>query len=171
MRLSYPLILAARPFPAHADLDYLARYTHRVALTNDRLLRVRDGIVHVRWRDYAQGGRKKVLRLEATHLLRRFLLHVLPCRFRRIHHYGVLANRHKAVKLAACRRYFGLNPARPVVGSAAAVDSTLRLLRRIGIEPDRCRVCGGKRIRQEPIAPTPSLPQARAPTAAGRLRR
>lgn len=67
-------------------LDYLARYTHRVALTNDRLLGLEDGVVRLRWRDYAHGGKKKTLRLAAEDLLLRFMLHVLPRSFCRVRH-------------------------------------------------------------------------------------
>jgi len=159
------VVYAKKPFAGPRKvLDYLARYTHRVALTNNRLLDLRHGIVHLRWRDYAHGGKKKVLRLAGTDLLRRFLLHVLPRGFRRVRHYGLLGNRHKAIKLASCRRYFGS----PIRGTATdeptSVDSTSAVLRRLGIEPDRCDACGSRRIRREPLAPTPIPTRARAPT-------
>jgi hypothetical protein len=159
------VVYAKKPFAGPRKvLEYLARYTHRVALTNDRLLGLRDGMVRLRWRDCARGGKKKTLRLPATDLLRRFLLHVLPHGFCRVRHYGLLGNRHKATKLAACRRYFG--SAEPNSRSAAHSDRepTVAILRRIGINPDRCHVCGGQRIQREPLAPVAVDPRARAPT-------
>ena len=154
------VVYAKKPFGSpQRVLDYLARYTHRVALTNDRLLGLQDGLVRLRWRDSAHGGKKKVLRLPATELLRRFVLHVLPRGFHRVRHYGLLGNRHKTTKLAACRRYFG-TPSEP----ASPVDSAA-ILRRIGIDPDRCPACGNVGLRRAPIPPKPPRCRARAPTA------
>ena len=80
--------------PEHV-LAYLGRYTHRVALSNDRLLALREGRVCFRWRDYADGDRVKVMDLAADEFLRRFLLHVVPDGFVRIRHFGLLANRRR----------------------------------------------------------------------------
>jgi hypothetical protein len=162
------VVYAKKPFagPRHV-LDYLARYTHRVALTNNRLLGIDRDLVRLRWRDYARGGKKSVLQLQATDLLSRFLLHVLPRGFQRVRHYGLLGNRYKATKLAACRHYFGI-----VATTASATDprddtdtATVAILARLGIDPDRCHACGSRRIRREPLLPTPIVPRARAPTA------
>jgi hypothetical protein len=98
------IVYAKRPFAGPAQvLEYLGRYTHRVALSNDRLLRFDDGAVHFAWRDYADHDRRKVLRLGVDEFLRRFLLHVLPAGFLRIRHFGLLANRRKADAFARCR--------------------------------------------------------------------
>jgi hypothetical protein len=161
------VVYAKKPFAGPRKvLEYLARYTHRVALTNNRLLGLRDGIVRLRWRDYARGGKKKTLRLSATDLLGRFLLHVLPRGFCRERHYGLLGNRHKAVKLAACRRYFGTPNPRNQPDKPADLDPTTVLLNRLGIDPDRCHACGSRRIRRVPVAPISIRPRARAPTRA-----
>jgi hypothetical protein len=144
-------------------LEYLARYTHRVALTNNRLLGLHNGTVQLRWRDYAHRGKKKVLRLSAKDLLRRFLLHVLPRGFHRVRHYGLLGNRHKTVKLAACRRYFGIVH-RDTSDEQKTADQTIGLLRRMGIESDRCQACGSRRILREQVAPLLICPRARGPT-------
>jgi hypothetical protein len=84
-------------------LRYLARYTHRVAISNHRLLSVADGHVTFRWKDYAHGGKKKQMTLTAGEFLRRFLLHLLPKGFVRIRHFGFLANRQRKVLLEKCR--------------------------------------------------------------------
>jgi hypothetical protein len=91
-------------------LQYLGRYTHRVALSNDRLVAFDGEHVRFRWRDYAHGNRLKILTLEAPEFIRRFLLHVLPKGLMRIRHYGLTANRSKAGKLAAARAALKLLP-------------------------------------------------------------
>ena len=84
-------------------LKYLARYTHRVAISNRRLLSMEDGRVTFEYKDYADGNKTKVMTLEATEFIRRFLLHILPSGFVRIRQFGFLANRARGKKLALCR--------------------------------------------------------------------
>lgn len=79
-------------------------YTHRVAIANSRLVAIADGTVTFRWKDYRHHDRQKVMTLGADEFIRRFLLHILPDGFQRIRHYGLLGNRHRAAKLARCRR-------------------------------------------------------------------
>jgi hypothetical protein len=84
-------------------LKYLARYTHRVAISNGRLVKVEENQVFFRWKDYADGNRQKVMALETVEFIRRFLLHVVPSGFVRIRHYGLMGNRVRAENLARCR--------------------------------------------------------------------
>jgi len=84
-------------------LAYLARYTHRVAIANSRLVSFDDGHVAFRYKDYAHGGQQRILTLQPVEFLRRFLLHVLPRGFVRIRHYGLLANSCRRQKIALCR--------------------------------------------------------------------
>ena len=84
-------------------LKYLARYTHRVAITNRRLLALEDGRVTFRWKDYAHGNRQRLMTLDAVEFIRRFLLHILPAGFQRLRHYGLLAHRVRQAKLGRCR--------------------------------------------------------------------
>jgi len=122
--------------PEHV-LAYLGRYTHRVALSNDRLVTLADGHVRFRWRDYADGDRVKVMDLDVDEFLRRFLLHVVPDGFVRIRHFGLLANRRRAAALAQCRAL--LAPPPPPV---APPESVRDLLRRVtGVDIARCPVC------------------------------
>lgn len=103
------VVYAKRPFGnATCVLKYLAQYTHRVAISNSRLLSYRDGNVTFRYKDYAQESRRRTMTLAAAEFIRRFLLHVLPDGFMRIRHYGYLANRHRREKLATCRRLLGV---------------------------------------------------------------
>jgi hypothetical protein len=84
-------------------LKYLARYTHRVAISNRRLLALEDGHVTFRWQDDAHGNRQRLMTLDAIEFIRRFLLHILPAGFQRLRHYGLLANRVRQAKLGVCR--------------------------------------------------------------------
>jgi Putative transposase/Transposase zinc-binding domain len=84
-------------------LKYLARYTHRVAISNRRLLSMEDGRVSFEWKDYADGNKTKIMTLDAVEFIRRFLLHILPAGFVRIRQFGFLANRARRKKLALCR--------------------------------------------------------------------
>ena len=85
-------------------LDYLGQYTHRVAISNHRLVKLEDGIVTFSWRDYRDNNQIKQMSLDAEEFIRRFLLHILPAGFQRIHHYGYLSNRNRNEKLALCRK-------------------------------------------------------------------
>jgi hypothetical protein len=99
------VVYAKRPFGGPQQvLDYLGRYTHRVAIANHRLVRMAEGQVSFRWRDYRHHNRRKLMTLPADEFIRRFLLHVLPDGFQRIRHYGWLGNRHRVTKLARCRQ-------------------------------------------------------------------
>ena len=85
-------------------LRYLGRYTHRVAISNHRLLAFDGERVTFRWRDYAHGNKSRVMTLDAIEFLRRFFLHILPKGFVRIRHFGFLANRFRTDRLALCRQ-------------------------------------------------------------------
>jgi len=109
------VVYAKPPFGGPAQvLKYLAGYTHRVAISNHRLVSLEDAKVQFRWKDYAKGGQQKIMTLSATEFIRRFLLHVLPKGFMRIRHFGFLANAVRAKKLVRCRSLLGA-PAVPEV--------------------------------------------------------
>jgi len=156
------VVYAKPPFGGAAHvLQYLGRYTHRVALANERILHVGDAEVTFQWKDYRQGsGRNKSRRmtLAADEFLRRFLVHVLPDRFQRIRHCGFLANRHRQHKLALCRRLLctpitGLLPTAEQCAAAIAVTPTPIAA--------RCPACGvGLMVRVAvlPVYRWPLLP-------------
>ena len=103
------VVYAKPPFgDARQVLKYLARYTHRVAISNQRLITLEDGKVTFRWKDYANGNVQRTMTLDAVEFIRRFLLHTLPSGFMRIRHYGFLSNRNSKEKLALCRRLLGI---------------------------------------------------------------
>jgi hypothetical protein len=102
------VVYAKRPFrEPSCVLKYLARYTHRVAISNSRLVRYHAGRVTFRYKDYADHGRMRLMTLSGSEFIRRFLLHVLPKGFMRIRYFGYLANRQRQEKLAQCRRLLG----------------------------------------------------------------
>jgi len=134
-------------------LAYLGRYTHRVALSNDRLLALADDRVRFRWRDSAHGDRVKVMALDVDEFLRRFLLHVVPDGFVRIRHFGLLANRRRTTALAQCRRLL-THPPPPVDPAESVRDLMLRVT---GIDIERCPVCQQGLLRHvEVLAPAPA---------------
>jgi len=103
------VVYAKAPFGGpEVVLKYLARYTHRVAISNRRLLRLDNGQVTFRVKDYAAGGRQTTCTLTAVEFLRRFLQHVLPRGFMRIRHFGFMANRFRREKLEHCRSLLGM---------------------------------------------------------------
>jgi hypothetical protein len=118
-------------------LAYLGRYTHRLAISNERLVALAEGRVRFRWRDYADGDRVKVMELAAEEFLRPFLLHVVPDGFVRIRHFGLLANRRRAAALAQCRALLA-QPAPPVVPPESVRALMLRVT---GLDIERCPVC------------------------------
>jgi hypothetical protein len=102
------VVYAKPPFGgSHQVLKYLARYTHRVAIANQRLVALQDGHVSFRWKDYTHADRPAVMTLQATEFIRRFLLHVLPRGFVKIRHFGFLANRGREDNLRLCRALLG----------------------------------------------------------------
>jgi hypothetical protein len=125
------VVYAKSPFGgAEHVLNYLARYTHRVAISNHRLVAFESDRVSFRWRDYAHGGKQKVMTLSAHEFLRRFLIHVLPKGLVRIRHFGLFANRRRGAELERCRA---------LLGAAACTDPP---------EPPslRCPACSGNML-------------------------
>ena len=105
LRVTEWVVYAKPPFGGPQQvLDYLGRYTHRVAIANHRLVSLENDAVSFRWRDYRHHNKQKLMTLPANEFIRRFLLHVLPHGLQRIRHYGLLGNRHRAAKLARCRQ-------------------------------------------------------------------
>ena len=139
------VVYSKAPFAgAEQVLAYLGRYTHKTAIGNHRLVDFDGEHVRFRWRDYADGNKVKVMRLDADEFVRRFLLHVLPRGFTRLRHYGLLANRCRARKLALCRGLLG-QPAPEPPEPETAQEMMLRLT---GIDITVCRQCGEGTLRQ-----------------------
>jgi len=158
------VVYAKPPFGGPAQvLEYLGRDTHRVAISNHRLLSLDAGQVRFRWKDYRHHERQKTMTLDAGEFLRRFLLHVLPTGFHRIRHYGFLGNRHRAAKLACCRHLLGMRlpvvPAPPGPRDYRDVSEALT-----GVSLRVCPVCQhGEMRRVALLPPAPRAPPAGAP--------
>ncbi len=134
------VVYAKRPFAGPEQvLKYVARYTHRVDISNNRLLDINDGKVEFRWKDYRDGNRHKTMTLRADEFIRRFLLHVLPDGFQRIRYYGFLANRYRADKLALCRQLMQMPP--PTVNREVNKDYRDRYEALTGVSLKTCPLC------------------------------
>jgi hypothetical protein len=148
-------VYAKRPFGGPQQvLDYLGRYTHRVAIANSRLLACEQGHVHFRWKDYRADNKSKVMIIDANEFIRRFLLHVLPKGFRRIRHFGFLANACRAAKLPAIRA--ALQAPAPAA-TAEPADYRERYAILTGRRIDLCPICGGR------IVEIGTWPRSRSP--------
>ncbi len=103
------VVYAKPPFAGpQRVLDYVGRYTHRVAISNNRLLDIQQDQVTFQWKDYRHNHRQKTMTLTAEEFIRRFLIHVLPEGFQRIRYYGFLSNRHREEQLTRCRQLLGM---------------------------------------------------------------
>lgn len=147
------VVYAKQPLGGPAQvLEYLGRYTHRVAISNERILGMEGGTVRFRVRDSANGNRKKVARLEAGEFIGRFMQHVLPGGFKRIRHYGLIGPAHKAANLAAARA--ALEAPAPDLAQVESVEAFMR--RVAGIEWRNCPHCReGRFVLMEAIPPSP----------------
>ena len=135
-----------------AVLQYLGRYTHRVAISNNRILKLQDGTVSFRWRDYADGDKQKTMTLKAQEFIRRFLLHVLPLRYVRIRHFGLLANRNCKATISVCRELLGSGQ---TVTKQRDIPETWQeqLVRICGIDVTTCPVCRKGRMLTVEVLP------------------
>ncbi len=150
-----PWVVYCKPPLKHPEkvVDYLGRYTHRVALSNDRLVKLEDNRVSFRWRDSANNNTIKLLTLEALEFIRRFLLHVLPEQFVKIRYYGILSHRSRKGKLLQCKKLLGVLI--PEQSKEVLKETWQDLLTRItGVDPRVCPSCGkGKMIQREILPP------------------
>ena len=135
------VVYAKPPFAGPQQvLDYVGRYTHRIAISNDRLLAIDDDKVRFRWRDYRNNNRLGTMTLTAEEFIRRFLLHVLPEGFQRIRYYGFLCNRYREQKLAHCRELLGMAKD-PSVACDRSDDYRDHYEAVMGVSLKECPVC------------------------------
>jgi hypothetical protein len=137
------VVYAKPPFAGPRQVvDYVGRYTHRVAISNHRLVDIEDGQVKFNWRDYRDNNQQKTMTLSADEFIRRFLLHVLPSGFHRIRYYGFLGNRHRKEKLERCRQLLGMAPPKESSAELAPPeDYRDRYERLTGCSLRECPVC------------------------------
>lgn len=127
-------------------IRYLGRYTHRIAISNQRIISTDNGQVSFRWKDYRDGSKEKIMTLQAEEFIRRFLMHVLPERFVKIRHYGFLSNRNRKTLLAVCRMLTGTkeNP------DTRKLTTQQLILKLTGVDITRCPECGAHAMRRIP---------------------
>jgi hypothetical protein len=144
------VVYSKAPFAgAEKLLAYLGRYTHRVALSNHRLISCDDGVVRFHYRDRKDGDQRKIAEVSADEFLRRFLRHVLPKGFLRIRHYGLLANRRKAELLQRSRTHLGVAKPAPLAEKTTAEW----IMELIGIDVTRCPKCGSPALERIEVPP------------------
>lgn len=149
------VVFAKAPFSGPRQVvSYLGRYTHRVALSNNRIVALNNGQVRFRWRDYRDGSTIKVMQLKVDEFIRRFLLHILPTGFMRIRNYGLFANRYRRDKLSRCRAL--LQQPEPEILPRESAETMVERL--TGKDITKCAVCGKGRLNTIatllPIYPT-----------------
>lgn len=128
------------PFASpQAVVKYLGQYTHRIAISNHRIISFENGMVTFRWKDYKDNYIRKTMTLGCVEFIRRFLMHVVPKGFMRIRHYGFLANRNRKTKLVRCRAFFGKKPPVKKIGKRTSWIEAFKKLH--GYDPRRCKVC------------------------------
>jgi hypothetical protein len=149
------VVYAKQPLGGPAQvLEYLSRYTHRVAISNERLVRLHEGQVAFKVRDNANAGKKRMERLPADAFIGRFLLHVLPPGLKRIRHYGILASCHKQAQLAACRAALQApQPDRPLLETVAAF-----MQRVVQLDITCCPRCHHGKLRVVEVIPPTRCP-------------
>lgn len=154
-------VYAKRPFGGPEQvLAYLGRYTHRVAISNHRLLALQDGNVTFSWKDYARSNQQRSMTLKADEFIRRFLLHVLPRGFQRLRQFGLLANRHRRDKLVLCRKLLGCEEAHTVSNHPLPRDYKSLYQTITGESLVQCSACHAGEMRlTEYLAPL-AAPQA-----------
>jgi hypothetical protein len=150
------VVYAKAPFggPQHV-LQYLGRYTHRVAISNGRILSLENGMVTFEWKDYRDGNQSKVMTLPADEFIRRFLQHAVPPGFQRIRYYGFLANCHRSAKLALCRQLLA-TAASQLLPQFADCRDFLAALTRIDLR--LCPRCGTGILRRVTFLPPSHRP-------------
>jgi hypothetical protein len=151
------VVYAKAPFGGPEQvLDYVGRYTHRVAISNNRLLDIDNDQIRFRWKDYRHGDQVKTMTLTSEEFIRRFLLHVLPSGFRRIRYYGLLGNRHREENLSLCRRLLGMQVAEPgTTGQLPETDYLDRYEDLTGRSLRQCPQCGRGSMAVVCILPRP----------------
>ena len=131
------IVYAKRPFSTPKTVvEYLGRYTHKVAISNHRLSSVKDNRINFQYKDYKQGAKKLTAQLSAHEFLRRFCQHILPKGFVRMRHYGILASKNKAKELNIAKAEFGLEE-----WTKTEVDWKTIAREKLNIRPDLCPKC------------------------------
>ena len=132
------VVYCKKPFENESYvINYLGRYTHRVAISNSRIVDFKDKKVTFKWKDYKDNNKNKIMTLDASEFIRRFLLHILPKGFVKIRYYGLLSNRNRNLKLARCKNIFKIQ----IKGKEHRISAAELFKILTGKEIDSCRKC------------------------------
>jgi hypothetical protein len=144
------IVYCRPPFgSAEYVLEYLGRYTHRVAISNHRIVNLENGYVTFKWRDYKEHNKEKFMTLTVDEFIRRFFMHVLPRKFVKIRHYGILSNRNRLTKLKKCKELIGVVQSKGE-NSDVKLSAAELLLKLTGIDINICSCCGkGKMVTKK----------------------
>lgn len=144
------IVYSKPPFGgAEHVLQYLSRYTHRVAISDNRIIKVDNDSVVFKWRDYKDNNKEKIMTLNPQEFIRRFTMHILPDRFVKIRHYGILGNRNKQLKFKRCLEIFRVKPKKD-----DSLSSTELFFKLTGIKIGMCKVCEkGILIKKDKLMP------------------
>ena len=137
-------------------IGYLGRYTHRVAISNNRIVAFENGYVVFKWKDYRDNNKEKYMTVTAEEFIRRFLMHVLPCKFVKIRHYGILSNRNRITKLKKCKRILKVSMSK--IEAKVKLSITELLFKLTGLDINKCPCCSGKMVTKRKLAPKISGP-------------
>ena len=141
------VVYCKKPFKSSTHvIEYLGRYTHRVAISNNRILKLENDMVTFKWRDYRDNNKQKEMTISAVEFMRRFLLHILPTGLTKIRHYGFLGNRNKNTKLRLCQKLTGgkLKPLEKRKLTAAEI-----ILKITGRDITKCSCCGHSKLHSQ----------------------
>jgi hypothetical protein len=149
------IVYCKAPFgSAEAVLQYLGRYTHRVAISNNRIIHVENGLVVFKWRDYADNNKEKFMTVTAEEFIRRFIMHILPSKFVKIRHYGILSNRSRVRKLKRCKAILGVRKSAENLKKLSELTTAELFLKITGVDILKCPCCsGGKMERKRKVNP------------------
>ena len=144
------IVYSKTPFGgAEHVLQYLSRYTHRVAISDNRIIKVDNNSVVFKWRDYKDNNKEKIMSLNPQEFIRRFTMHILPDRFVKIRHYGILGNRNKRLKFKRCLEIFRVKPKEDDNLSSAEIFFKIT-----GIKIGLCKICEkGNLIKKDKLMP------------------
>lgn len=131
-------------------LEYLGRYTHRVAISNNRIVFCDNGLVVFKWRDYKDKNKEKFMTVTVEEFIRRFIMHILPRKFVKIRHYGILSNRNRLTKLKKCKMILKVTVP---TDAEAKLNTTELILKLIGIDINVCPCCKGKMSTKRNLEP------------------
>jgi Putative transposase len=151
------VVYAKPPFAEPQQvLNYVGRYTHRIAISNSRLVAIDDGQVRFRWKDYRRDSRHGIMTLSADEFIRRFLIHVLPSGFQRIRYFGFLCNRQRHEKLARCRELLGMAHVDPSAPPSPGGDYRDLYEALTGQSLTQCSACDAGRLLVIKVLPRPN---------------